>query len=69
MLDLPAAQVQMHAVPHGRVMAMDSAYYADARNRGTDVVVNASYCGVLPARFIAEHRPQEQVFGLADKHL
>ena len=58
MLDLPAAQVQMHAGPHGRVMAMDSAYYADARNRGTDVVVNASYCGVLPARFIAEHRPR-----------
>ncbi len=58
MLDLPAEQVQMYASPHGRIMAMDSAYYADERNRGTDVVVNASYCGVLPARFIAEHRPR-----------
>ena len=58
MVDAPAEQTEMHAGAHGRIMAMDSAYYADARNRGTDVVVNASYCGVLPARFIAEHRPR-----------
>jgi hypothetical protein len=58
MIDTPAEQYEMHAGPHGRIMAMDSAYYADARNRGTDVVVNASYCGVLPARFIAESRPR-----------
>ena len=42
----------------GRVMAMDSAYDVDERNRGRDVCVNASYCGVLPARFIGEHRPR-----------
>jgi hypothetical protein len=37
---------------------MDSAYDVDAANRGRDVVVNASYCGVLPARFIGQHRPR-----------
>jgi len=42
----------------GRVMAMDSAYDVDERNRGQDVCVNSSYCGVLPARFIAEHLPR-----------
>jgi len=42
----------------GRVMAMDSAYDVDERNRGRDVCVNASYCGVLPGRFIGEHLPR-----------
>jgi len=39
-------------------MAMDSAYDVDERNTGKDVCVNSSYCGVLPARFIAEHAPR-----------
>ena len=39
-------------------MAMDSAYDVAPENQGRDVVINASYCGVLPARFIAEHRPR-----------
>jgi hypothetical protein len=39
-------------------MAMDSAYDVDERNRGQDVCVNSSYCGVLPARFIGEHMPR-----------
>jgi uncharacterized protein YunC (DUF1805 family) len=42
----------------GRVVAMDSAYEVASVNRGRDIVVNASYCGVLPARFIAEHAPR-----------
>ncbi len=42
----------------GRVVAMDSAYDVCADNRERDVVVNASYCGVLPARFIGEHHPR-----------
>jgi hypothetical protein len=42
----------------GRVMAMDSAYDVDERNRGRDVCVNSSYCGVLPARFIGENMPR-----------
>ena len=42
----------------GRVMAMDSAYDVHPDNRGRDVCVNSSYCGVLPARFIAEAAPR-----------
>jgi hypothetical protein len=41
-----------------RVVTMDSARYVDARNRANDVVVAASYIGVLPARLIAPHRPR-----------
>lgn len=38
-------------------MTMDSAYHVTAANRDHDVVVAASYCGVLPARFMARHHP------------
>lgn len=41
-----------------RVMTMDSARYVDASNRERDVVVPASYLGVLPARLMAPHRPR-----------
>lgn len=41
-----------------RVVTMDSARYVDARNTGGDVVVPASYLGVLPARLMAPHRPR-----------
>lgn len=37
---------------------MGSAYDVKPDNASTDVVVNASYCGVLPARFIGRHRPK-----------
>jgi uncharacterized protein YunC (DUF1805 family) len=40
-----------------RVVTMDSARYVDARNVH-DVVVPASYIGVLPARMMAVHRPR-----------
>ena len=45
---------------HGdrRIVVMDSARYVDARNRGSDVVVPASYLGVLPARLMVPHRPR-----------
>lgn len=42
----------------GRICAMDSAYHVDPSNRGRDVCVNSSYCGVLPARFIADAAPR-----------
>mgnify|MGYP001812605856 CR=1 FL=1 len=42
----------------GRVTTMDSAYDVREWNKGQDVVVNASYCGVLPARFIGRHAPR-----------
>lgn len=41
-----------------RVIAMDSARFVDARNTGRDVVVPASYLGVMPARLVAPHRPR-----------
>jgi uncharacterized protein YunC (DUF1805 family) len=41
-----------------RIVTMDSARYVDERNTGRDVVVPASYIGVLPARMIAVHRPR-----------
>lgn len=53
-------QTEMWVSPtgRGRVMAMDSAYHVNEANRDTDVCVNSSYCGVLPARFIAEKHPR-----------
>ncbi len=51
-------QVELASTPRGRVMAMDSAYHVSSDNRGRDVVVNASYCGVLPARFVGRHAPR-----------
>lgn len=51
-------QIEVITTARGRVMAMDSAYHVGAANRGRDVVVNASYCGVLPARFIGRHAPR-----------
>jgi hypothetical protein len=54
-------QTEMHRSARGRVMAMDSAYHVEPANCELDVVVNASYCGVLPARFIGEHRPRATI--------
>jgi len=47
--------------PRGRVVAIDSAYHVDERNTGRDVVVSASYSGVLPARFVADRRPRAAI--------
>jgi hypothetical protein len=52
------AQTEVRKGTSGSVMAMDSAYDVAPANRGRDVVVNASYCGVLPARFIAAQGPR-----------
>ncbi|MGB6057141.1 MAG: hypothetical protein WBF71_02680 [Microthrixaceae bacterium] len=54
-------QTELLASPRGRVVAMDSAYHVAEVNRDRDVVVNASYCGVLPARFIGQHRPRASI--------
>jgi len=51
-------EVLVSPTGRGRIMAMDSAYDVDERNRGRDVCVNSSYCGVLPGRFIGEHLPR-----------
>jgi uncharacterized protein YunC (DUF1805 family) len=41
-----------------RIVVMDSARWVNAENTGRDVVVAASYVGVLPARMMAVHRPR-----------
>ncbi|MDR7101099.1 hypothetical protein [Croceicoccus sp. BE223] len=51
-------QTEMAKNDRGRVVACDSAYHVVPENRGRDVVVNASYCGVLPARFLAAEAPR-----------
>lgn len=51
-------QTVVHEGPRGKIVAVDSAYDTQAQNRGRDVVVNASYSGVLPARFVGEHMPR-----------
>lgn len=58
--DAPA-QTVVQRTAGGSVVCVDSAYDADGRNTGTDVVVNASYSGVLPARFVAAHRPRAAI--------
>ncbi|MGI9598550.1 MAG: hypothetical protein ACR2QK_20455 [Acidimicrobiales bacterium] len=56
-------QTEMAISPtgRGRIMAMDSAYDVHRDNRGRDVCVNSSYCGVLPARFIGEVGPRAAI--------
>ncbi|MEU2005242.1 hypothetical protein ACH47B_29850 [Rhodococcus sp. NPDC019627] len=41
-----------------RIVIMDSARWVDDRNTDRDVVLPASYIGVLPARMCAVHRPR-----------
>ncbi|MGQ0624627.1 MAG: hypothetical protein ACT4PP_08285 [Sporichthyaceae bacterium] len=57
--DHPQDVVHAESFPDGerRIVTMDSARYVDARNV-RDVVVPASYIGVLPARMMAVHRPR-----------
>lgn len=52
---------EQHVVHRGHggcIATMGSAYDVRPHNAGTDVVVNASYCGVLPGRFVGRHRPR-----------
>lgn len=53
-----SAQQEVDSTGRGRIVAIDSAYLVEETNRGVDVVVAASYIGVLPARFVAEKRPR-----------
>ena len=57
-LDKESKQTVAVETARGRVMIMGSAYYVHEGNRARDVVVNASYAGVLPARMIGDHRPR-----------
>ena len=42
----------------GAIVALDSAADVLPRNRGRDVLVTASYIGVLPARLVHDHLPR-----------
>jgi hypothetical protein len=57
----PPRQTVVASSGRGRVVAIDSAYHVEEVNRGSDVVVAASYSGVLPARFIAECAPRAAI--------
>ena len=51
-------QTEMLRTGRGAIMALDSAADILAHNRGRDVLVTASYIGVLPARLLREHLPR-----------
>lgn len=60
-LDTEDKQKCMHESPRGRIMIMGSAYYVSEKNRDCDVVVNASFAGVLPARMVGDHHPRAAI--------
>jgi uncharacterized protein YunC (DUF1805 family) len=51
-------QTEMLRSERGSVMALDSAADILPHNRGRDVLVTASYIGVLPARLVHDHLPR-----------
>jgi hypothetical protein len=51
----------VHRGSDGCIVTMGSAYDVTAANSARDVVVNASYMGVLPARFVGRHRPRGSI--------
>jgi hypothetical protein len=57
---VPEGQTLLYNAAGGRILAMDTAYRVCADNTG-DIVVNASYQGVLPARFTGQHRPRGSI--------
>ena len=54
-------QTELHRNERGAIMALDSAADILAQNAGRDVVVTASYLGVLPARLLREHLPRAAI--------
>ncbi|BBE35631.1 hypothetical protein [Sphingosinicella microcystinivorans] len=51
-------QYEMVRTARGAVIAVDSAADITEVNRGSDVMVTASYIGVLPARLAMDHAPR-----------
>lgn len=54
-------QTEMLRTERGCIMALDSAADVLPRNRERDVLVTASYIGVLPARLLREHLPRAAI--------
>lgn len=59
--DGPKTQTVVAGGERGRIITVDTAYDVAEANRDRDVTVNASYSGVLPARFIGAHRPRGSI--------
>ncbi len=51
-------QTIIEETARGAIVALDSAADIEPRNRERDVLVTASYIGVLPARLVREHLPR-----------
>ncbi len=54
-------QTEMYRSERGSIQALDSAADILPRNRGRDVLVTASYIGVLPARLVHDHLPRAAI--------
>lgn len=54
-------QTIVHRSARGAIAVMDSAADIRADNAESDVVVTASYIGVLPARLVLDHRPRAAI--------
>jgi len=54
-------QTEMLRTERGCIMALDSAADVLPRNRTRDVLVTASYIGVLPARLLRDHLPRAAI--------
>jgi uncharacterized protein YunC (DUF1805 family) len=54
-------QTEMYRSERGAIQALDSAADILPHNRGRDVLVTASYIGVLPARLVHDHLPRAAI--------
>jgi hypothetical protein len=54
-------QTELLRTDRGAVIALDSAADVLASNKGRDVLVTASYIGVLPARLLHDHLPRAAI--------
>lgn len=55
---VPKTQDIVHQGPEGRIVVMDSITFADERNNSADVLVGASFCGMLSIRWPMRLRPK-----------
>jgi uncharacterized protein YunC (DUF1805 family) len=55
---VPTTQDIVHQVPEGRIIVMDSITFADERNNSGDVLIGASFCGMLSIRWPLRVRPK-----------
>ena len=56
--EVPATQEIVEQTPDGRIIVMDSITFADARNNSGDVLIGASFCGMLSIRWPLRVNPK-----------